>query len=68
MASSYRFVEWGLCASCLHRRDVPNPNGRVYLLCERSRADPAFPRYPRLPVTRCAGFTAAGDAAPAGKE
>jgi hypothetical protein len=25
-------------------------------MCERSRLDPAFPRYPSLPVLACAGF------------
>jgi hypothetical protein len=28
----------------------------VFSLCERSRTDPAFPRYPRLPVVECSGF------------
>ena len=25
-------------------------------MCERSRTDPSFPRYPRLPVTSCRGY------------
>ncbi len=28
----------------------------MFLLCRRSITDPAFPRYPRLPVVECAGF------------
>jgi hypothetical protein len=36
----------------------------MFLLCERSRADPAYPRYPRLPVVRCAGFQPKADEAP----
>jgi hypothetical protein len=27
----------------------------VFSLCRRSREDPAYPRYPRLPVLTCAG-------------
>jgi hypothetical protein len=46
----------GLCDTCRHQRLVPNTRGSTFSLCERSRNDPAFPRYPRLPVTRCAGY------------
>jgi hypothetical protein len=46
----------GLCDGCRHQRLVPNSRGSVFSLCERSRSDPAYPRYPRLPVERCAGF------------
>jgi hypothetical protein len=46
----------GLCDSCRHQRLVPNTRGSVFSLCERSRAEPDFPRYPRLPVLRCPGF------------
>jgi hypothetical protein len=30
----------------------------VFSLCARSREDPAYPRYPRLPVLTCAGYEA----------
>jgi len=46
----------GLCGSCLHRREVRNTRGSVFSLCQRSREDPAYPRYPRLPVMRCDGY------------
>ena len=46
----------GLCDSCLHQRLVPNTRGSVFSLCERSRTDPDYPRYPRIPVSRCIGF------------
>ncbi len=46
----------GLCASCAHQRLISNTRGSVFSLCERSRTDPAFPRYPRLPVLECAGY------------
>jgi len=45
----------GLCAGCRHSRTVPSRQA-TYWLCERSRTDPAFPKYPRLPVLSCAGF------------
>jgi hypothetical protein len=46
----------GLCDSCRHQRLVRNTRGSQFSLCERSKHDPAYPRYPRLPVVRCAGF------------
>jgi hypothetical protein len=45
----------GLCNTCRHQRVVRNTRGSVFSLCERSRSDPAYPRYPRLPVVKCAG-------------
>lgn len=45
----------GLCASCVHHRSVVSDRGSHFHLCERSRTDPAYPRYPMLPVLRCAG-------------
>jgi hypothetical protein len=46
----------GLCDSCVHQRVVRNTRGSRFSLCERSRTDPAYPRYPRLPVRECAGW------------
>jgi hypothetical protein len=46
----------GLCDSCRHQRLVPNTRGSVFSLCERSRSDAAYPRYPRLPVLSCPGW------------
>lgn len=46
----------GLCDSCRHQRLVPNTRGSVFSLCERSREDPAYPRYPPVPVLGCPGF------------
>jgi hypothetical protein len=44
----------GLCATCRHARVVEGAHSRFWL-CERSRTDPRFPRYPRLPVLACPG-------------
>jgi hypothetical protein len=46
----------GLCAICAHQVEVRNTRGSVFSLCARSRTDPAYPRYPRLPVLECRGF------------
>jgi hypothetical protein len=46
----------GLCDHCLHQRLVPNTRGSVFSLCERSRSDRRFARYPRIPVLSCPGF------------
>jgi hypothetical protein len=40
----------------VHQRIVTTTRGSGFSLCERSRTDKAYPRYPRLPVTRCAGY------------
>jgi hypothetical protein len=48
----------GLCDSCRHQRLVPNTRGSVFSRCERSKADPRYPKYPRVPVLECAGFEA----------
>jgi hypothetical protein len=49
-------VPAGLCDTCRLQRLVPNTRGSEFSLCERSRTDPAYPRYPRLPVLRCPGY------------
>ena len=48
-------IDAGLCDTCRHQRVVRNTRGSVFSLCERSRTDPAYPLYPRLPVVRCGG-------------
>lgn len=52
----------GLCRACIHARMIRSGRGSTFWLCELSRIDPAFPRYPRLPVVRCTGFAPRGDA------
>jgi hypothetical protein len=51
----------GLCDSCAHQRVVRNTRGSRFSLCERSRTDPAYPRYPRLPVRECPGYERRGE-------
>jgi hypothetical protein len=51
-------AEAGLCDRCRHQRLVANTRGSRFSLCERSRFDPTYPKYPRLPVRACRGFEA----------
>lgn len=46
----------GICLHCLRLRIVVSRTGSRFYLCERSRTDPAYPKYPRLPVRRCEGY------------
>jgi hypothetical protein len=46
----------GLCDSCVHQQLVRNTRGSSFSLCRRSREDPDYPRYPRLPVRECRGY------------
>lgn len=45
----------GLCARCRHSRTVKTRTS-LFWMCERSRTDSRFPKYPRLPVLSCIGF------------
>ena len=56
-------VAEGLCPSCKYMKLVTNDRGSRFLFCERSRSDPRFPRYPRLPVLACDGYEASAEAA-----
>lgn len=47
----------GLCADCAHARRVESARGSVFVLCERSSSDPAYAKYPRLPVLACPSYT-----------
>lgn len=46
----------GLCADCRHHKVTGNRRGSRFYLCERSREDARYPRYPRLPVLSCPGY------------
>ena len=46
----------GLCSCCGHARRIESDRGSHYYLCELSASDPAFPKYPRLPVLHCPGY------------
>lgn len=46
----------GLCADCVYSRNVKSDRGSVFLLCELSRKDQRFAKYPQLPVLSCPGY------------
>jgi len=35
---------------------MKSDRGSTFYMCQLSLTDPAFPKYPRLPVLRCAGY------------
>lgn len=49
-------AEPGLREACRHPKLNQTRRGPVYLRCGRAEWDSRLPRYPRLPVTQCAGF------------
>ena len=49
---------FGLCDSCVYQKLIRNTRGSTFSLCRRSKTDPSFPRYPRLPVRECRGYEA----------
>ena len=50
----------GLCSICIHAKRVGSARGSVFWLCRRAAQDRRFPKYPWLPLERCAGFASAG--------
>src|SRR2546428_5528089 len=46
----------GLCRTCRWARIVTNRRGSTFFRCGRAETDARFPRYPPLPVLRCAGY------------
>jgi hypothetical protein len=53
-------VPAGLCSSCQHAQTIASDRGPTYIWCSLSRTGPEYPKYPRLPVAACAGWTADG--------
>lgn len=46
----------GLCADCQFAQRITSSKGSEFLLCNLSKTDSRFPKYPRLPVHTCAGY------------
>ena len=51
-----RRMNAGLCDSCRHQKLIHNTRGSTFSMCERSKTDERYPKYPRLPVERCPGY------------
>lgn len=45
-----------LCEFCCHRKEVVSGKGSRFLLCQKSRVDHRFPKYPPQPIVQCGGF------------
>lgn len=50
----------GLCDTCKHQKVIRNTRGSTFSMCERSKKEPDFPKYPRLPVLECRGYELSG--------
>jgi len=46
-----------LCSACLYARRIQSERGSVFVMCQLSLTDNSFPKYPRLPVLSCAGYS-----------
>jgi phosphinothricin acetyltransferase len=46
----------GLCSSCANQKLVRSGRGSTFSMCLLHKTDPAYPKYPRLPVKSCAGY------------
>ena len=47
----------GLCATCAHARIVTSDRGSEFVFCAQSTTALRLPRYPRLPVLDCVGYS-----------
>jgi hypothetical protein len=46
----------GLCDTCRHQKLIGTTRGSVFSMCLKAKTDPAFPKYPRIPVAACPGY------------
>ncbi len=54
----------GLCARCINVHMVENRKGSRFYRCRLADIDPAFLRYPPLPVLSCTGFELESEVTP----
>jgi len=48
----------GMCETCAHAKIILSDRGSQFWRCMLSDTNPAFPKYPRLPVLTCSGWLA----------
>ncbi len=46
----------GLCEKCRHAKTITSDRGSTFIMCELSKTDKNFEKYPRLPVLACSGY------------
>lgn len=49
-------VNPGLCGACLHAKRIRSDRNSLFYRCLLSAENPAFVKYPRLPVLSCLGW------------
>jgi len=49
----------GLCGSCVNSEVIRSDRGSVFYRCGLWKTMPEFPKYPRLPVLICTGWSEA---------
>jgi len=54
----------GLCATCKHAKRVQSDRGSTFLFCQLALSDARFPKYPRLPVKNCSGYSSSAGVPP----
>ena len=47
----------GLCLDCQYARRIDSARGSTFYRCGFSDTDPDFPKYPRLPILQCPGYS-----------
>jgi hypothetical protein len=50
----------GLCAGCTHVKVITSDRGSRFYQCLRGLTDPAYRKYPVLPVWQCRGYEEKG--------
>ena len=51
----------GLCETCRFHTLVTTKQKNTFHLCEKSKSDSSFSKYPRLPVLNCRGYQSTKD-------
>ena len=46
----------GLCDSCRHQKIIRTGRGSEFSMCLRSKTEPGYAKYPRVPVRACPGY------------
>src|SRR5580692_4370634 len=47
----------GLCLDCVNAQRIQSDRGSTFYRCKLSDTDSSFPKYPRLPVLNCSGYS-----------
>ncbi len=54
----------GLCTQCTFSKTIVSDRGSQFTMCQRSKLESRYPKYPRLPVRMCEGFVPMPDDPP----